>query len=164
MEVEKMFNAEMARMSLIARYNRGAATHNYIFGFVRGGMVWAVECRGCADLLPFITCYDKSRDALRYRPNAKQQDCILARAARVEILCTADELETIKADFKNNRGDAFEYMTAVRWGGVQHSKRNEKFTDCGDITINGIEMQVKFGCAKGAATFTDGKTLANMGL
>ena len=159
-----MFNTEMARMSLIARYNRGAATHTYIFGFMRGGMVWAVQCDNCADLLPFVTCYDKSRDALRYRPNAKQQDLILARAARVEIICTADELETMKADFKNNRGDAFEYMVARRWGGVQHSKRNEKFTDCGDITVDGVEMQVKYGSAKGAATFTDGKTLFNMGL
>lgn len=159
-----MFNAEMARMNLIARYNRGAATHNYVFGFVRGGMVWAVQCDNCADLLPFVTCYDKSRDALRYRPNTKQQDLILARAARVEILCTADDLEELKAEHGNNRGDAFEYIAAKRWGGVQHSKRNEKFTTCGDITVNGIEMQVKYGSAKGAATFTDGKTLANMGL
>lgn len=159
-----MFDKELAKMTLVARYNRGAATHNYIFGFVRGGMVWAVECNSCADLLPFVTCYDKSRDALRYRPNGKQQDMILARASRVEILCTADELEELKAEHANNRGDTFEYMAAIRWNGVQHSKRNEKFTDCGDITIDGIEYQAKFGCNKGAATFTDGKTLFNLGL
>lgn len=159
-----MFNKDLAKMALINRYNRGAATHNYILGFVRGGMVWAVECKECADLLSAISYYDKSRDALRYRPNASQQDIILSRASRVEILCTFNELEEMKANHNNNRGDTFEYLAAIRWHGVQHSKRNEKFTDCGDITINNVEWQAKFGCQKGAATFSDNKTLTNLGL
>lgn len=158
-------NTNLAIANLAHRYNAGTATHAYVFGFVRNGQVWAVQIDYAADLLASITCYDKSRDALRFCPNKAQQEIILAHASRVEIICSVDALEELKAEHNNNRGDTFEFLVAKRWGAVQHQKRNEKFTDCGDITLkDGREVQVKFGCPKGKATFTDGKTLARFGL
>lgn len=158
-------NTNFAIANLAHRYNVGAATHSYIFGFVRDGQVWAVQVNHAADLLVSITCYDKHRDSLRFCPNKAQQEIILAHASCVEVICSFDALEELKASHNNNRGDAFEFLVAKRWQAVQHQKRNEKFTDCGDITLkDGREVQVKFGCPKGKATFTDGKTLANLGL
>ena len=43
------------RLAMIRRYNKGAFTHNYIFGFVRSGLVYAVQVNNAADLLNSLT-------------------------------------------------------------------------------------------------------------
>lgn len=152
--------------SLVKRYNSGAFTHRYVFGFIRKGLVYAVEVPNACHLLPLIT-YTEQRSGqweLKYRPNKAMQDLILANACRVEIIGSAEWFEVEKAHHNNNRGDCFEDLTAIRWNGVQPTKRNAKFTEDGDFTADGKAYQVKFGCAKGAATFTNEKTLINLGL
>lgn len=155
------------RIAMVRRYNSGAYTHNYIFGFVRGGLVYAVQVNNAADLLNSLTYVEKRSSGynLRYRPNRKQQEIILANAARVEILGSVDWFESEKANYNNNRGDTFEYHTCKRWNGTRPANRSEKFTTCGDFwTADGTHFQCKFGASTGAATFTDEKTLANLGL
>ena len=155
------------RLAMVRRYNNGAFTHNYIFGFVRGGLVYAVQVNNAADLLNSLTYVEKRSSGynLRYRPNKAQQEIILANAARVEILGSVDWLESEKANHHNNRGDVFEYYACKRWNGTQPANRSEKFTTCGDFwTADGVHFQCKFGASTGAATFTDEKTLANLGL
>ena len=155
------------RLAMVRRYNNGAFTHNYIFGFVRGGLVYAVQVNNADDLLNSLTYVEKRSSGynLRYRPNKAQQEVILAHAARVEVLGSVDWLESEKADHNNNRGDAFEFYACKRWNGTQPANRSEKFTTCGDFwTADGTHFQCKFGASTGAATFTDEKTLANLGL
>ena len=155
------------RLALVRRYNRGAFTHNYVLGFARGGLVYAVQVDDAADLLDRLTYAEKRSGGynLRYRPTKAQQDIILANAARVEILGTVEWLESERANHHNNRGDAFEFHACKRWNGTQPKSRSEKFTTCGDFwTEDGKHFQCKYGASTGAATFTDEKTLANLGL
>lgn len=155
------------RSAMVRRYNKGAYTHNYIFGFIRNKMVYAVQVDNAGDLLNSLTYAEKRSGgwSLRYRPTKAQQEIILANAQRVEILGSADWLEAEKLNFKNNRGDAFEYHACKRWNGTQPANRAEKFTTCGDFwTEDRKHFQCKYGASTGAATFTDEKTLANLGL
>ena len=166
-----MFTTEeknIIRSAMVRRYNKGAYTHNYIFGFTRKGMVYAVQVDNACDLLTELTFVEKRSGTgmnLRFRPNKTQQEIIFANASRVEILGSVEWLEAEKLNFKNNRGDAFEYNACKRWNGEQPANRAEKFTTCGDFwTEDGKHFQCKFGASTGAATFTDEKTLANLGL
>lgn len=153
--------------AMVHRYNKGAYTHNYIFGFIRNKLVYAVQVDNAGDLLSGLIYAEKRSGGwtLRYRPTKAQQEIILANASRVEILGTADWLEVEKLNFKNNRGDTFEYHACKRWNGTQPTNRAEKFTTCGDFwTEEGRHFQCKYGASTGAATFTDEKTLINLGL
>jgi hypothetical protein len=157
----------VVRSSMVRRYNKGAYTHDYIFGFARGGLVYAVQVNNAGDLLNGLTYAEKRSGGwtLRYRPTKAQQELILANASRVEILGTLEWLEDEKLNFKNNRGDAFEHYACKRWNGEQPANRAEKFTTCGDFwTKDGTHFQCKYGASTGAATFTDEKTLTNLGL
>lgn len=166
-----MFTTEekaVIRSAIVRRYNKGAYTHNYIFGFARNSLIYAVQVDNASDLLNSLTYAEKRSSSgwnLRYRPTKAQQEIILANASRVEILGTADWLEAEKLNFKNNRGDTFEYHACKRWNGEQPKNRTEKFTTCGDFwTKDGKHYQCKYGASTGAATFTDEKILASLGL
>ena len=166
-----MFTTEekrIIRSALVRRYNKGAYTHNYIFGFARNGLIYAVQVDDAADLLSDLTYAEKRTSSgwvLRYRPTKAQQEVILANACRVEILGSVEWLEAEKLSFKNNRGDAFEYHACKRWNGEQPKNRAEKFTTCGDFwTEDGKHFQCKYGASTGAASFTDEATLGRMGL
>lgn len=165
-----MFTADektVIHSAMTRRYNKGAYTHNYIFGFVRSNLIYAVQVDGAADLLNSLTYAEKRSGGwtLRYRPTKAQQALILANASRIEILGSLEWLEAEKLNFKNNRGDAFEFHACKRWNGKQPANRTEKFTTCGDFwTKDGKHFQCKYGASTGAATFTDEKTLANLGL
>ena len=166
-----MFTKEekaVIRSAMVRRYNKGAYTHNYIFGFIRNKMVYAVQVDNASDLLSLLTYAEKRSGngwVLKYRPTKAQQEIILANASRVEILGSAEWMEVERLNFKNNRGDAFEYHACKRWDGEQPANRAEKFTTCGDFwTKDGKHFQCKYGASTGAASFTDEAALGRMGL
>ena len=47
-------------------------------------------------------------------------------------------------EYKENRGEYFEYLVAQKFNAIQNEKSNLKHTEGGDIEINGIPYQVKF--------------------
>ena len=153
---------------MVKRYNLGSATHDYILGFARDGLIYAVEIKNATNLIYAITTIEMRKGAgyvVRYVPNRKQQDLILANANRVEILGSLEAMEQGKAQFNNNRGCWFEYQCAKTWNAKQNDKQNAKFTECGDITTqDGTQFQCKFGYRNGKATFVSEKTLNNLGL
>ena len=69
----------------------------------------------------------------------------------------SEELEKMFKESKYNRGELFEKMITEA-SGKEWKKDNKKFTNDGDITINGIKYQIKYN--KG--TFTNIATLANL--
>lgn len=151
------------KTAMIRQYNKIAYTHNYIFGFVRNGLVYACMVDNASDLLEALT-YVEKRSAgfnLRYRPNKIQQEIILANSSMVKILGSFDEFEQEKVNHKNNRGNCFEDICTAAWNGKQTTTSLD-FTKGGDIIINDIHYQAKFGCSKGAATFTEEKILASL--
>lgn len=155
----------LIKASACKDYVTMSATNKEILCFARDSMVWAVEVHDVDSAFLFaITAIEQRSSgwALRYRPNKKQQDIILSRSKRTEIICTLDFLEVEKANHNNNRGDTVEILVATKWGGVRPKVRNEKFTECGDFSLNGSEFQVKYGAKTGAATFTDERTMNNL--
>jgi hypothetical protein len=67
-------------------------------------------------------------------------------------------MEQMFANSKLNRGQIFENMVIKAWNGKPVGGKNAKFTDCGDMVVDGVHYQVKFN----KATFTDEKTLHNL--
>jgi hypothetical protein len=157
---------EIIKSNLINRYTKGAYTDNYIFGFIRKGLVYACVVENADAILGAITFAEKRTSSgwgIRFRPTKEQQEIILAHSKETRVLYSVDFMETEKVNHKGNRGVMFEDVCTLSWGGEQ-TKANLDFTKGGDIIINGVHYQAKFGCSKGAATFTNEKTLVNLGL
>jgi hypothetical protein len=75
-------------------------------------------------------------------------------------LCTKDEFENLAKTINGkqaNRGLAFEKLI-FEYFKQEWKQNNKKFTECGDIVINGIHCQIK--TAK--ATFTNTATLRDL--
>lgn len=152
--------------SLLERYEKISATKSYIFGFVENGNVYACKVEDASKILPFIVRVGSaSRGAgfsLRYNPSKQDKKLIMISSVETKVLCSFEYMEENKKFYNNNRGNMFEVLSAKTFGGKLSDKKNAKFTDCGDMNINGKEYQAKFGCNKGAATFTNERTLENL--
>lgn len=150
---------------LLSKYNAIAFTHTYIFGYVANGMVYGALVEDARPILPYITCLDcaSSKNGgtiqLKFKPNKAQIALIVENADEVRPICTTQFLEDAFRSCKQNRGQIFETLSANVFGGEQVTAKNAKFTDCGDIIVNGKHIQVKFQ----KATFTDERTLQNLG-
>lgn len=150
---------------LVTTYNRLAYTHSYIFGYVANGMVYGAQVDDAKDLLPYITCLDCASTKnggtiqLKYKPNKNQVALIIENASTIKPICTERYLENEFHTTKWNRGQIFERLSAQVFGGHQVGSKTAKFTESGDIVADGIHYQVKFL----KATFTDEKTLKNLG-
>ncbi len=151
--------------ALVNWYNRKAFTHSYVFGYAFGGVVYAAKVEKADNLLPFITCVESASAkngggyALKYKPNKTIWIAICAAATEVLPICSVDYLEELNKNSKHNRGQLFEELVANAFGGELNTCANAKFTDAGDLTINGIAYQVKYS----KATFTNEATMQRMG-
>lgn len=140
----------------INRYNALAYTHNYIFGFVYKKNLYKATVT--AEMLPFVLTLDKaSRGAgysLRFCPTAEQKELLLTHA---ELICSADYFKSYAAENKYNLGENFEKLVTEK-AGQCWEKDNVPFTEAGDVTINGIDYQIKYE----KATFCNEKSLLNL--
>lgn len=149
---------------LINEYNRLAATHSYIFGFAIGGVVYGARVMDARNLLWLVTYLDKASSknggtySLKYRPNSKTWAALVTEAEEVKAICSVDYLENLKANSRKNRGQLFEELVAKTWGGELETKSNLKFTEGGDMNLNGVAYQIKYM----KATFTDERTIQNL--
>ena len=145
-------------------YNRLAYTHHYIFGYAIKGMVYAARVMDGNTILPYIASLDRASSknggtySIKYKPNMEKIAIIMAHAVEIRPICTVDYMENLFANSKLNRGQIFENMVIDAWGGAPVGGKNAKFTDCGDMVVDGIHYQVKFN----KATFTDERTLKNL--
>lgn len=154
-QVHAFLTAELVRMEY---------THSYIFGHKVGNMVYAARVLNADSLIRFISYTDKASHknggtySLKYRPNAKQWSIITTHAEEVKTICTVEYLENLKANSRKNRGQLFEELVAQAFGGELETKANLKFTEGGDMNLNGVAYQIKFD----KATFTDERTVVNL--
>lgn len=145
--------------NLIDRYNRLAYTHNYIFGFVFKGNVYAVPTT--SEVLPYILTLDKASTkngggySLRFNPTTEQKIFLLSKGA--ELICSKERFDTIVEQTIYNKGEIFEKLCTENVGQVW-MKDNLPFTMGGDLTVNGTAYQIKFE----KATFTSEKILARL--
>lgn len=164
-EREMLKMNENIKAYLIGEYNRLAYTHHYVFGYIESGMVYGAVIDNGTDILPFITRIDRASSknggtlSLKYNPNKAMLAIIKARATKIVPIMTEDLLETLNAETKHNRGQIFEEKVAEIFKASRPEKMNAKFTDCGDIIMNGVHYQVKYL----KATFTDERTIHKFG-
>ena len=128
---------------LFNRYNAVAYTHNYILAFPFKGVVYAVKAVDTD--IPLVTTLDHASGnggySLRFKPNMQQRQYLLSKGATA--LCSTAFLEELFATSKYNRGDLVEKMIAER-NGIKWSKNDDDWTSAPDVTIDGIDYQVKF--------------------
>ena len=159
-----MTEKETIKAYLVDEYNRMAFTHSYVFGYAYKGIVYAARVMDARSLLSFLTYVDKASGknggtySLKYRPNSKQWLLVCAQAEEIKAICTAEYFENLKANSRKNRGQLFEELVAQAFGGELETKSNLKFTDGGDMNLNGVAYQIKYT----KATFTDERTLMNL--
>lgn len=147
---------------MIAQYVARSAADIYAVGIVRDGEVRV----SFFDHLPeeYIALDTASRGqgkSLRVRIPAKAQRVLFADGMP---LCSADELIdnvghiNAKGERKHwNKGEMLERNLALHYG-LAWKKDTEKFSEKGDIEVNGIAIQVKLY----NATLTNCKTLENI--
>lgn len=143
--------------AMIEKYDEKSFTHNYIFGIVVSGIVYAIKAT--SEILPFILTLDSASRgngySLRFKPTNGQKEILLAKGAKA--LCSARFFDAEVAASKYNRGEIFEKMVTESFG-QEWKKDNVPFTDDGDITVDGIAYQIKYE----KATFTTEKQLARL--
>lgn len=142
---------------MIDEHNRISYTHFYIFGFKYKHNVYFTFTT--KEILPYILKMDTASKgqghSLRFKPDKAQKLLLLPQA---QLLCSEEWFESQVASCEYNRGDIFEKLITEMQG--QHwTKDHVPFTEAGDIEIDGIPYQIKFE----KATFTNEKTLANLG-
>ena len=145
--------------ALITEYRARAFAHEYIFGFIARGTVYASFVN--EEKLPYLCKLDRaSRGAgysLRCQPDTAQTMLLLS-SDKVLPICSE---EYLKAEFnacKYNYGEVFEKIVTEYYG-QEWTKDHIPFDEGADITIEGIGYQIKFE----KATFTNEKTLMHRG-
>lgn len=166
-EERRKDETKMTHENLVNLYNANAYTHAYILAYTEKGKVYGARIENAKDLILSVTYTDISSAksgghsvSLRYRPNRQQIETIKRNAVEILEICTMENLENLYRTERKNRGEIVEKLSAEKFHGKQIGKPNADFRTQGDIQIGSTEYQVKF-CK---ATFTNEKTLANMGI
>jgi len=166
-EERRKDETKMTHENLVNLYNANAYTHAYILAYTEKGKVYGARIENAKDLILSVTYTDISSAksgghsvSLRYRPNRQQIETIKRNAVEILEICTMENLENLYRTERKNRGEIVERLSAEKFRGKQIGKPNADFRTQGDIQIGSMEYQVKF-CK---ATFTNEKTLANMGI
>ena len=139
----------MTKETMIRNYRRISAADAYILGFADKGQLYMAESTSVPPR--YISFEQASRGqgySLRLRLKKAWKTQLLKKA-----ICLGSA-EGLTADTKYNKGENFERIVSNYYG-IEWHKDNEAFTKCGDISVNGVEIQIKFD----GATFTTESTL-----
>lgn len=144
-EVRKMSKEAMWRY-----YRELSAAEGYIIGFVVDGKVYMVNHECFSEYITYEKASRGQGMALRLRLRKAGKSKLLQIAICIGLV---EELTT--AGY--NKGENFERLVH-RYYKQDWTKDCKPFTECGDIRVNGKEIQIKFD----GATFTNEKTLTKM--
>lgn len=147
-----------------AQYRRFAGAHTYMIGINRKGKMYYFITNRISERW-LRTDHQSSKKGgaqqLKLRIPAKEWDELIASGKAVLI----GSVEEVTAQFPcinkkgetyKNAGVSFEKWAANTFCGIaDRAKDSDNFTTGGDININGVEVQVKFG----TATFCTLKTI-----
>lgn len=137
----------MTMQEMATIYNKFSAAHKYLVGFTHNGQVY-YKTVAFAELLTFCKLDRASSKRggfakIRVRMSAGQCAQLVENGA---ILLGNTEM--LEADKAHNKGENFEriiteMLTADRW-----TKDSKPFYECGDIRVNGEEIQIKLNNAE----------------
>ena len=143
-------------------YYEQTATHNYIFGVMRGGRVKAyfvtLDLDGYAIMFNEKPTTASRQTVIKYRSSTAKVTYLESKAVKVIDLMSQEELKNScrqktnrkGTTYTENCGECFEWLLAEMFGGSQNEKSNLKHTEGGDLEIDGKQWQVKY--EKGAIT------------
>lgn len=138
----------MTKATMWNNYRTISAAHTYAIGFVLNGNIYMTERKQVGQYLSYEKASRGQGMALRLR---------LKKADRVRLAKSAVCLGSVErlTETAYNKGENFERMV-FEYHKQEWNKDTKPFTECGDICVDGIEIQIKFD----GATFTNEKTLA----
>jgi hypothetical protein len=127
----------MTKQAMIQGYTQYSKADLHIMGFIVGGLIYMITT---AHIDPdTITLTQASRGqgcSLRFRPKKAQKMALLDTA-----ICLGSA--ELVLDSKYNRGEMFEKIVTERYGQVW-VKDSVPFYMDGDITVDGVKIQIKF--------------------
>lgn len=138
----------MTKNEMWNNYKSIAGAHTYIIGFALNGQVYAIERKRFTNLLSYEKASRGQGMAIRLRLRVADKKRLMARA-----YCVGSIEELSEGIY--NKGENFERLIYRHFCQEWH-KDTKAFTECGDICVDGVEIQIKFD----GATFTNEKTLA----
>ena len=146
----------MTMQDMMNRYNAKSGAHTYALGFVFEKRLYAAKL-SFEELSRFFKLDHASSKRggfakIRIRMTAKD---------RAELSATAELLgaeDLLTADKAHNKGENFERELTERWTGETWVKDSVPFWVCGDIRVDGVEIQVKLD----GAELTNEKVLAGL--
>lgn len=149
-EDEKM-NKEKA-LVLLKRYLKTSGADYTLWGFSHNGMVYA-----------FVLNYDLTADRIRLtRESTKKggaekialkkltdvQRQALIAGGQATLICTEKYLKEQAEIYGLNMGMAFEQVISLRAGQGLYKKGDKRgYWECGDVEINGKQVQIKYEAA-----------------
>lgn len=147
-------NEEIKR-TVLNRLAMVEATHTYAIAIKDNKMVKAAIVENADEVLPLITYCElnsKSHGAVygvRIHGTKANFDLLKEYAREIIPMCSVEEfertyVESKKNGYTGNRGNLFEDMFAQFTGGKQNESKTAKCTECGDVNVNGEEIQVKY--------------------
>ena len=130
------------------------STHTYAFAIRDNKMVKAVIIENADEVMPMITVCERNSKShggvygVRIWNSKKAFEIMKEYAREIITLCTVEEFERRYKEekengFKGNRGNLFEIIFAEITGAEMNDNPTAKCTECGDVRLNGEEIQLK---------------------
>ena len=139
----------MTKQTMWNNYRAIAGAHTYILGFEYKKELYMITRKQVGQFLSYEKASRGQGMGLRLRMKAADRERLAGKGI---CLGSIDRL----AETTYNKGENFERLVYEYYG--QHwEKDGRPFTECGDLQVDGVEIQIKFD----GATFTNEKTLAN---
>ena len=146
---ETIKNVILDRLSIVE------FTHTYAFAIRDEKMVKAVIVENADEILPLITYCERNAESHGATWGVRMDNrmdvfAIIKEYAREIIpMYSTKEFERMYLEAKTNgytgnRGHFFEDKFAVFTNGIQNINKNAKCVDCGDVIVNGEQIQCKF--------------------
>ena len=146
-------NIEVKTM-ILNRLAMVESTHTYAIAIRDNGFVKAVIIENANDVLPLVTVCERNSKShggvygVRIWNSKKAFEIMKEYAREIITLCTVEEFERRYKEekengFTGNRGNLFEIMFSEITGAEMNDNPTAKCTECGDVRLNGEEIQLK---------------------
>lgn len=128
---------------ILNHYINNSASKDYIMGVNMNGNIYMVHVtdEDLKDITRVESAGHNDGYTLRYKPNNTIRTYLLSKGATV--LCSTLYFEQMVKASKYNKGEVFERLV-TEWYGQEWYKDNINYRVQGDITIDGIEYQIKY--------------------
>ena len=131
-------------VSLMARYNSIAYTHDYICGFAYKHNIYMTMSYGLNFGLVLSRASSKNGGSMtvRFQPTSAEKQALID-SCQCELLCTEDYLLQQKAELGYNKGEIFEKLVTEKFG-QEWTKDNVPFDKGADLTTDEKSYSIKY--------------------